>query len=115
MITFLTPFWRRDALGHSYPYLAFIRKRGMLPLFCPSSSSPMASPQDSLTGTIPLQPTPAEKESWERVFSEALALQKVSRGVSSHGHSHPFFSRGVQSERRKVAMPSSLFFDESLF
>ena len=39
----------------------------MLHLFCPSSSSPMASPQDSLTGTIPLQPTPAEKESWDYV------------------------------------------------
>ena len=87
MITFLTPFWRRDALGQSYPYIAFIRKRGMLPLFCPSSSSPMPSPQDSLTGTIPLQPTPAEKESWERVFSEAPALQKVSRGVNPYNAS----------------------------
>ena len=83
MITFLPPLWRRDALGQSYPYIAFIRKRGMLPLFCPSSSSPMPSPQDSLTGTIPLQPTLAEKESWERVFSEAPALQKVSRGVNN--------------------------------
>ena len=35
MITFLTPFWRRDALGHSHPYLAFIRKKGVLPLSPP--------------------------------------------------------------------------------
>ena len=35
MITFLTPFWRRDALGHSHPYLACIRNRGALPLSPP--------------------------------------------------------------------------------
>ena len=37
MITFLTPFWRRDALGHSHPYLAFIRKKEVLPLSYPPS------------------------------------------------------------------------------
>ena len=72
MITFLTPFWRRDALGHSHPYLAFIRKKGVLPLSypppvlegrledchdpCPSSLEEWVSV--AMVTPIPLSPPP---------------------------------------------------------